>query len=109
MLILGNTDLGMHAKKSAESKKTLFSRERAIGIIRESCQYLCNIFNLFRGRSKFIYLLLEDLLENYCTKIDSRLALYEACLALVTSLTQTVVQHLSIDKSKVCRPHLDTA
>lgn len=93
--VIGNTDISMQAKKRADAELTKFNRERAREIIRESCQHMCGLFNLFRGRSRFICLLLEDMFSNYCLKTKDKLSSYEECLNLVVGVVQVLVSRLS--------------
>ena len=62
---------------------------------------MCSMFNLFRGRSRFVYMLLEDILSGYCVKIVDCTARYEACVNTVTGVVQLLVGHLAehIEKS----------
>lgn len=103
--LIGNTDIGIQSKKRTEAYQFRLNKERAKEIIRESCQNMCSMFNLFRGRSRFVYMLLEDILSNYSIKLIDSTARYEECVDMVTGVVQMLVGHISqkIEKNPTVR------
>lgn len=93
--LIGNTDIGIQSKKRTEAYQSKLNKERAKEIIRDSWQNMYSMFNLFRGRSRFVYMLLENILSNYSIKLIDCTTRYEECVDMVTGVVQMLVGHIA--------------
>lgn len=57
---------------------------------------MCNLFNLFRGRSKFITLFLEHILEKCCMHLASEIQVYKKHSTFTTVLTDHL-ENIAVD------------
>ena len=72
-----NVDLSLQVSKLTLALNEKLSKQRARDLIRDECQNMCNLFNLYRYRSNFVCLLLEQIIQKYSIQIGADIAAYK--------------------------------
>lgn len=85
----------MQASKLVIALNEDLNKLRVRDLIREECQNMCNLFNLFRVRSKFIWLLIEQIITKYQAQIVDDVAAYSCHLNKVNDVIEVLTITIS--------------
>ena len=93
--IIGNLDTTLQKTKLTIAMNESLNRERAKELTRNECQNICSVFNLFRGRSKFIYLLLNEIIVKFADQLKADMSTFEKGSHLVNRVIDLLVTRVN--------------